>query len=139
MGDLTPRQRRAAGKAAGKALCRAARLLGAFPAAFWIFVVVASLFQDPGLPEDPESIVMTILIFSSLIAMAVAWYRELPGGILLLAVALAHAVNALIVAGHNRGFAVLVSGGPFLVVGLLFVLCGWRRRQRSHQEVAERF
>jgi MYXO-CTERM domain-containing protein len=56
-----------------------------------------------------------------------AWWRERIGGIVLLVIALAHGTFALISSGHNRGFAVLISGGPFLLIGLLF-LASWRRR-----------
>jgi hypothetical protein len=43
-------------------------------------------------------------------------------------VAVARALFAYLASGHNRAFAMLISGGPFLLVGVLFLLY-WARSQ----------
>jgi hypothetical protein len=105
-----------------------ARGIGTLITSFWLFIVIMSIFTE-STAIDIESIIMTILIFSSIVGVTVAWFRELEGGIILLIVALAHSVFAMIVAGRNKGFAMLISGGPFFVIGSLFIATWWRSRE----------
>jgi hypothetical protein len=105
-----------------------ARGIGTLIASFWLFIVIVSIFTE-STAMDIESIIMTILIFSSIVGVTVAWFRELEGGIILLIVALAHSVFAMIVAWRNKGFAMLISGGPFFVIGSLFIATWWRSRE----------
>jgi hypothetical protein len=107
-----------------------ARGIGTLIASFWLFIVIVSIFTE-STAMDIESIIMTILIFSSIVGVIVAWFRELEGGTILLIVALAHSVFAMIVAGRNKGFAMLISGGPFFVIGSLFIATWWRSRELS--------
>jgi len=107
-----------------KILRWAARILGTLIASFWLFIVIVSIIIEPALPRDPESIIMTALIFCSVIGVVIAWFSEIPGGIVLLVIAFAHSINAIFTAGHNKGLAVLIAGGPFLVISLLFLLSG---------------
>lgn len=107
-----------------------ARGIGTLIASFWLFIVIVSIFTE-STARDIESIIMAILIFCSIVGVIVAWFRELEGGTILLIVALAHSVFAMIVAGRNKGFAMLISGGPFLVIGSLFIAT-WRRSKRSN-------
>ena len=103
-----------------------ARTLGTLIASFWLIIFTLAIIHEPSPPRDPESIIMTTLIVSSIIVVVIAWFHEILGGILLIVVAVAHSVFAFLSAGHNKGFAVLISGSPFLVIGFLFVVCGWR-------------
>jgi len=57
----------------------------------------------------------------------IAWRDERLGGMVVVAGALALSVFAYVTAGHNKALAVLVSGIPFLVSGVLF-LASWRCR-----------
>jgi hypothetical protein len=68
---------------------------------------------------------MAFLILFSIVSVFIAWFREFYGGGLLVVVGLMHCVFAIIVAGHNKFFAVLISGVPFIIAGLLF-LASWR-------------
>lgn len=105
-----------------------ARGLGTLMASLWLFIVVMSIFTE-STELDTESTIMAILIFSSIFGVLVAWFRELEGGILLLIVAIAHSTFAFIVAGRNKGLAMLISGGPFFVIGSLFIATWWRSKR----------
>jgi hypothetical protein len=111
-----------------KILRRLARGIGTLFASMWLFIVIVSIFSE-STSLDTESAIMATLIFSSIFGVLVAWFRELEGGIILLIVAIAHSIFALIVAGHNTGFAMLISGGPFFIVGTLFIATWWRSRE----------
>jgi hypothetical protein len=88
-----------------------------------MFVAVVSLIFEP-LSRDPESLIMAFLILFSIVGVVTAWFQELYGGVLLLVVGLMHCGFAFIVAGHNKAFAVLISGVPFIIAGLLFLTPG---------------
>ncbi|UCF59670.1 MAG: hypothetical protein JSV37_07825, partial [Anaerolineaceae bacterium] len=105
-----------------------ARGLGTLMASLWLFIVVMSIFTE-STELDTESTIMAILIFSSIFGVLVAWFRELEGGIILLIVTIAHSTFAFIVAGRNKGLAMLISGGPFFVIGSLFIATWWRSKR----------
>ncbi len=75
-----------------------------------------------------EPMIMAGLIVFSVTGIIVAWWKERVGGVILLASAVAHSTFAYIVAGHNKEFAVMISGGPFLVVGVLVMISWYRSR-----------
>ena len=56
----------------------------------------------------------------------IAWWREWIGGVVLVICAIAHSTFACFAAGHNHAFAMLISGGPYLLTGILF-LWSWRK------------
>lgn len=46
---------------------------------------------------------------------------------------IAHSTFAFFAAGHNKALAVVISGGPFLLAGILFLVF-WRSAARSRAE-----
>jgi hypothetical protein len=120
------------GKNPGRAarwLCPFARLWGTLAAAVWLVVwVLAGVSGDA--PWTAESSVLATLIIASVLGVIVGWWRAGFGGMLLVIAAVAHAIFAYLTAEHNQGLSILVTGGPFLVAGALFLLC-WRTSQRD--------
>jgi hypothetical protein len=104
-----------------------ARGTGSSVAAFWLLMGVLSGIIEPG-PWSLESAIMAGLIVTSALAVLVAWWREGIGGTMVVVCAVAHSVFAYVASGHNRGLAMLISGGPFLVIGILFLASWWRSR-----------
>jgi len=104
-----------------------ARGAGSLVAAFWLLMGIGYGTLDP--PSwTLEDVVMTVLIISSALGILIAWWREGIGGVVVLVCAVAHSTFALIAAGHNKGLALLVSGGPFFIIGALFLVAWWRSR-----------
>jgi hypothetical protein len=87
--------------------------VGSFVGGYWLFIALVYAMGRHE-PRTVESLVMTGLIVASTAGVLVAWWRARIGGAVLLVIAVAHSTFALIASGHNRGFAVLISGGPFL-------------------------
>lgn len=96
-----------------------ARGLGSLAAAGWLFVVVASAFDEPG-PVTLEGGIVAALALVAAVSVGIAWWREGLGSALVIASALAYMVFAYLSAGQRRGMAMATSGGPFLVAGILF-------------------
>jgi len=68
------------------------------------------------------------LIAVVVIGVIIAWFREGIGGFITLIGAVALSIFAYISAGHNKIFAMLTSGIPFLIAGILFLISWWRRK-----------
>jgi len=107
-----------------------ARGIGSLIVALWLFVGVASGISESG-PQTLEDTIMTGLVITSVLGVLIAWWREGIGGTMLVICAVAHSTFAYIVAGHNKGLAVLISGGPFLLIGILFLASQWRSRRTT--------
>jgi hypothetical protein len=115
----------------GNRLRRTARIIGTLLAGFWLFAGIASgIAEAAPWPLPWESMAMAALMIVSAAGVLIAWWREGIGGAVLVTVGVAHCVNALIQAGRNRLLAVLISGVPFIVVGILF-LVSWSRSKAS--------
>lgn len=116
-----------------------ARGIGTLAAAFWVFSLIASGIGDAlsGNPLTLEGAVLATLVIIAVVGVAIAWRRERIGGMVTVVAAVALCVFAYITAGHNRGYAMAVSGGPFLLAGILFLVSWWRsKRPRIPQDSA---
>ena len=107
-----------------------ARGIGSLVAAFWLFMGIAYDIVESR-PWTLEDTIMAGLVITSVLGVLIAWWREGIGGTILVVCAVAHSTFAYIVAGHNKGFAMLVSGGPFLLIGILFLASRWRSRRTT--------
>jgi hypothetical protein len=99
----------------------------------WLFTgIVGALFSRD--PWTWESTVMSVLVLTLSVGVAIAWRCEGLGGAIVLAGGVAFSAFAYLSAGHNKGYAMLVSGVPFLAAGALSLAAHWRvgrSRRRS--------
>jgi hypothetical protein len=120
-------------------LRRIARLIGSLAAVFWVFSLTASFIGEvisDSFTWRPEGVVLGGLVIVSVFGVLIAWRWERTGGVILVLCGLALSVFAYISAGHNKAFAILVSGVPFLVSGVLFLLSWWMSRHESQTELS---
>jgi len=101
-----------------------ARVIGSLVGALYLFIGVASAFDDRT-PWSWESTVLTVLVATAVLGIAVAWWRKGIGGAIVTADAIVFGVFAYITARFNKASAMLVSGGPLLVAGVLFLVSWW--------------
>jgi hypothetical protein len=86
-------------------------------AGFWLFVglihaiVAITAVAEPE-PWTWESPLLAGLIVASALSVLIAWWREGIGGTIIVICAVAHSTFAYIASGHNKGFAMLITGGP---------------------------
>ena len=127
-------QSKRSGDRAARWLRWIARLVGTLLAAFWLFSGIVSAIGEPEEPWTIESTMIAIFILALTAGVLVAWWRAGIGGTILTVCGVAFGIFGYVSAGHNKGFAVLVSGVPVLVTGLLFLAAWWvsTRSSTSH-------
>lgn len=102
-----------------------ARGVSIFVAAVWVVMgIVPALFESPAWTLEDK--VMAGLTTACLASILIAWFRESVGGALLILCGVAHCTFAYFAAGRSIPLAMAISGGPFMVIGVLFLLA--RRR-----------
>jgi hypothetical protein len=101
---------------------------GTFAGAWWLLTGVVHLIVGRE-PLTAEGALLGVLIVANVAGVVLAWWRGRLGGIVLILAGAALCVFAYLSAGHNKGFAVLVSGAPFLLAGVLILAS--RRRSRG--------
>jgi len=116
-----------------KGLLWTARIIGTIIVAYWLLMGIGYGLSESE-PFTWESAVITILIIASTMSMVAAWRREKLGGIMLVIVGVAFCIFAVISAGHNHLFAVLISGVPFIIIGSLFLISNNLKNTPKHYE-----
>jgi hypothetical protein len=111
-----------------RALTIAARIIGSLAAGGWVFVLIAGALgggADEYDVDDESVVVETVGIISGAVlnvsAVVVAWRNPRVGGALTVAAGLLFVGFALWSAGRNQALAAAVSGGPFVLAGVLFL------------------
>jgi hypothetical protein len=111
-----------------------ARVFGLAVVVFFLTIVFSSGAQD-GFKLDILYILIPVVLAAA--AYIIAWWREMLGGILMLAayllIALAPNIQSLII-GKGLQFytGIFIYGSPFLITGILFIVaaCLYRRAAR---------
>ena len=111
-----------------KWMCWLARGIGSAVAGLWLLIGVLHGIGGSD-PWTWESTVITVLVAALTLGVLIGWWKEAIGGVVLVTVAMVFSAFAWVTAGHNKGFAMLVSGGPFLVAGTLFLVSWWRTQK----------
>ncbi len=108
----------------------AARIIGSLVGLFWMFSIVSLTIVEFGEPILWEGYFIGSAVAILSAGVILSWFKEKAGGILLIAASLAFMVFSYLVAGHNKIFAALVSGFPFLIAGILFLI-SWKLSLKS--------
>ena len=101
-----------------------ARGSGTFAGAGWLLSGITHALWERE-PWTIEGALLAVLVVANLGGVALAWWRARIGGTVLVVAGAALCVFAYVTAGHNKGFAVLVSGAPFLLSGILLFASEW--------------
>ena len=96
--------------------------IGLIFGAVWIFTFVVGAFIENE-PIIVEGILLTVIVLLILFGVIVAIIHSgKTGGVLVVIFSIILCIFAYVTAGRNKIFAVLVSGVPFLIAGVLFLL-----------------
>jgi hypothetical protein len=100
-----------------------ARIVGGSMAAFWLTILLFGAVQETP-TWSSEEIGMLILTIAVIASTIVAFIRAKLGGLLMLVSGAIFCIYSFIAAGHNKIFAMLFAGGPFILAGALFLWAG---------------
>ncbi len=112
---------------------KTARWLALVFGILWIFTFISEAFVGKE-KITGEGIMLTVLVALIISSIIIAIWFEKIGGILIATFSIALCVFAYSTAGRNKPFAVLVSGAPFLIVGILF-LVSWKIEQDKQKNL----
>jgi hypothetical protein len=104
-----------------------ARTLGSMISVLWLLAGILYAITDPWTLES--ELVIVFLFFLGL-SVGIAWWKEGIGGIMLVVLSVAFSIFACVEATHNRGLAAFLSGVPFLIVGILFLVT-WQQAKKT--------
>ncbi|MBU4314042.1 MAG: hypothetical protein KJ821_04535 [Actinobacteria bacterium] len=107
----------------------AARVIGITAGAFWVISLIASSIAEFGTPVPIEGFILAGLVAINVIGIITAWWKEKIGGIIIVTAAASLCTFSYIEAGHNKILALLISGFPFLISGILFLISWWRSKK----------
>jgi len=106
-----------------------ARIIGSISGAFWALSLIGSTITEIGTPVTTgvmiEGLILGGLVVVISTGIIIAWWNEKTGGIIITIAAAALCIFAYIDAGHHKIFAMLTSGFPFLISGILFLIGWW--------------
>ena len=99
-----------------------ARIVGGLAAAMWLAPLIGALVTGNHTEDGSlaESIGIGVLAGANIIGVVVAFRHPRVGGQILILSGALFSLFSLVVAGRNELFAAAVSGGPFIVSGVLF-------------------
>ena len=103
-----------------------ARIIGLTASLMWLFILIASLIEEGFGAMVTEGMMLGALVGIAVIGVVVGISNEETGGAIALPAGIALAVFAAVTAGRNHWLAILVSGGPFMISGTLFMLSARR-------------
>ena len=114
----------------------AARVIGAIGAVMWAIPLVAGVVTGDSSEDGEllESLGVAVLAIANIGAVVLAFRRQRQGGMLLLATGGLFSIFGIATAGRNHWLAALVSGGPFILSGALFITAA-AARSRNPQTV----
>jgi hypothetical protein len=105
-------------------------LMAGFILLFAIGEGVGSLSRGEGIQCSPESIRMTIYFIAIALGAIFAWWRDVVGGAILAIVGVLFIIFVFLAMEKHDYWITLIFGFPFLLSGLLLLLC-WRRSKAS--------
>jgi len=107
-----------------------ARWVGTIVGAIYLLILVTPERLDTGANSPGiEGMILGGLIIIAIVGIVIAWWREGVGGTIVTVTAIALSVFGLVTAGRMKIIAALFGGGPFLLVGILFLISFQRSRK----------
>ena len=97
-------------------------------AAFYLFILIGSLFEGEPITFGFESVGMAVLISLTVISVVFVWIKPSVGVWMVLAVGVLFSIFGVITAGQRKWMAVLAAGGPLIAGGAL-MLVGRKKRE----------
>ncbi len=116
-------------------LTLAARALSSGVAAFWVYAAIGYAITNRT-PWSLQAIGLAMLIVGTAASAVFAYFSAGLGGALMILAGITHGITTYWTAESGRINAATVSGGPFILAGLLFLSAWSRSRKKTLQTKA---
>ncbi|MCA9932324.1 MAG: hypothetical protein H6662_19375 [Ardenticatenaceae bacterium] len=78
--------------------------------------------------ERTSSLLLFVFLLVATAGLLIAWFHEGAGGVVSVVSAVGAGILAFAVGEQNRLFEAFAYSSPFLITGLMFLVCWWRQR-----------
>jgi hypothetical protein len=105
-----------------------ARTISTLAAVFWLLILLDIIACDMLVGFVCVNWEMALLLgvaLFSILSVVIAWRKEGMGGIVMLVWGLVFSAIAIITSTSQRVYSVCVSGLPFIVAGIMFLMSDW--------------
>ena len=112
-----------------------ARILGSLLAGFYAFMLIMEVAFPHGSETNDaqaQGIILGCLAIILVIGVIIAWFKEKIGSYILIPAAIALSIFGFVTAGRYEILVALLSGGPYLLVGILFLISSKKYENTKH-------
>jgi len=114
----------------GNNIRKIARIVSIIVGGYWAFALSMEVIMLKKMVWDLETTLLVTFVVILLISVVIAWINEKMGGTVLILAGIGFSIFAYFSAGHNKILAMLVSGVPFIICGILFLIT-WMEKRRE--------
>jgi len=105
-----------------------ARILAIVASVYWSVPILGGIFSRE--PFTLEGEILFVLVLAAILGFVVSWRHVKLGATVMILSAVALCVFAYITAGRSKLLAVLVSGVPFLISGVMLLISSIKPQNR---------
>ena len=114
----------------GNNIRKIARIASVIVGGYWAFALSMEAIMLKKMVWNLETTLLATLVVILLIGVVIAWINEKIGGTVLILAGIGFSVFAYFSAGRNQILAMSVSGVPFIICGIFFLIA-WMRKKRQ--------
>ena len=114
----------------GNNIRKIARIASVIVGGYWAFALSMEAIMLKKMVWNLETTLLVTLVVILLIGVVIAWINEKIGGTVLILAGIGFSVFAYFSAGRNQILAMSVSGVPFIICGILFLIA-WMGKKRQ--------
>ena len=114
----------------GNNIRKIARIASVIVGGYWAFALSMEAIMLKKMVWNLETTLLVTFVIILLIGVVIAWINEKIGGTVLILAGIGFSIFAYFSAGRNQILAMLVSGVPFIICGILFLIA-WMGKKRE--------
>ena len=114
----------------GNNIRKIARIASVIVGGYWAFALSMEAIMLKKMVWNLETTFLVTLVVILLIGVVIAWINEKIGGTVLILAGIGFSTFAYFSAGRNQILAMSVSGVPFIICGILFLIA-WMGKKRG--------
>ena len=115
----------------GNNIRKIARIASVIVGGYWAFALSMEAIMLKKMVWNLETTLLVTFVIILLIGVVIAWINEKIGGTVLILAGIGFSTFAYFSAGRNQILAMSVSGVPFIICGIFFLI-SWMGKKREN-------